>query len=100
MAIRFSFVLLLALASQSQGAEPPTMLFQGAAVHDSGAAGGARTAFAIMRLPDGSFAFYDRYAPEKGPLSLPDAGEAIAPRRATWLDRPADVGWRHLARSD
>ena len=49
------------------------MLVQGAAVHDKGAAGGARTAFAIMRLPDGRFAFYDRYAPDKGPLSLPDA---------------------------
>ena len=73
MATRFAFILLFALASQSKGAEPPSMLFQGAAVHDNGAAGGARTSFAIMRLPDGSFAFYDRYAPEKGPLSLPDA---------------------------
>ncbi len=26
-----------------------------------------------MRLPDGSFAFYDRSAPERGPLTLPDA---------------------------
>ena len=73
MTRRFLFVLLLALASQSYGAEPPLMLFQGAGVHDVGAPGGARTAFAIMRLPDGGFAFYDRYAPEKGPLSLPDA---------------------------
>lgn len=49
------------------------MLFQSGAIKDAGAAGGARTAFAIMRLPDGSFAFYDRYAPGKGPLRLPDA---------------------------
>lgn len=49
------------------------MLLQSEGVKDPGAAGGARTAFAIMRLPDGSFAFYDRYAPAKGPLRLPDA---------------------------
>lgn len=48
------------------------MLFQEGSVHDVEAAGGSRTAFAILRLPDGGFAFYDRHAPEKGPLSLPD----------------------------
>jgi hypothetical protein len=69
----FAFALLLALASQSRGAEHPLMLFQDGGVHDLGAAGGARTAFAIIRLPDGNFAFYDRNAPGKGPLSLPDA---------------------------
>ncbi|MGB0578746.1 MAG: sialidase family protein [Limisphaerales bacterium] len=53
--------------------EPPKILFQNGAVKDVGAAGGARTAFAIMRLPDGSFAFYDRYRPGTGPLRLPDA---------------------------
>ena len=68
-----AFFLLLALAGQSSGAEPPLMLFQGGGAHDSGAAGGARTAFAIMRLPNGSFAFYDRDAPGKGPLTLPDS---------------------------
>lgn len=72
MVTRFAFVLLLALVSQSEAAQPPKMLFQGEGIHDVGAAGGARTAFAIMRLPDGSFAFYDRYAPKKGPLSFPD----------------------------
>jgi len=73
MTFRFAFVLLLALGSRSNGAEAPTMLFQSGGVHDVGAAGGARTAFAIMRLPNGGFAFYDRYAPAKGPLALPDA---------------------------
>ena len=35
-----------------------------------------RRGFAVMRLPDGSFAFYDRYRPFDGPLALPDrAGE-------------------------
>jgi len=72
MVARFAFVLLLALTSLSKAAQPPQMLFQGEGIHDAGAAGGARTAFAIMRLPDSSFAFYDRYAPKKGPLSLPD----------------------------
>lgn len=58
------------------------MLFQDAGVHDLGAAGGSCTAFAIMRLPDGGFAFYDRYAPAKGPLTLPDAngrGHSLLP---------------------
>jgi hypothetical protein len=56
-------------------AEPvaPKMLFQGGAIADPGAPGGARTSFAIMRLPDGGFAFYNRYAPAAGPLTLPDA---------------------------
>ncbi len=54
-------------------ADPPTMLLQSGETKDAGAAGGARTAFAIMRLPDGSFGFYDRYAPKAGPLRLPDA---------------------------
>lgn len=51
---------------------PPIMLFQGRGTADAGAAGGARTSFAILRLPDGSFAFYNRYQPFSGPLSLPD----------------------------
>ncbi|QDT93648.1 sialidase family protein [Gimesia algae] len=81
MLTRFTFALLLTLASQSQAAEPPQMLFQGEGVHDAEATGGARTAFAIMRLPDGSFAFYDRYQPEKGPLSLPDVEGKLHPLR-------------------
>jgi len=54
-------------------ADRPRMLFQGGMTKDLGAAGGARGALAIMRLPDGSFAFYDRHQPENGPLTLPDA---------------------------
>lgn len=50
----------------------PIMLLQEPGVHDPGAAGGARTGFAIMRMPDGSFAFFDRLNPTKRPLSLPD----------------------------
>ena len=69
----FTVVCLVAFAGTSFGAEPPRMLFQDGEVHDVGAPGGSRTAFAVMRLPNGRFAFYDRYAPTKGPLSLPDA---------------------------
>ncbi|KAA0131519.1 exo-alpha-sialidase [Gimesia chilikensis] len=72
MTFRVCLLLLLALINHTPAAESPVMLLQEEGVHDSGAAGGARTAFAIMRLPDGSFAFYDRYSPEEGPLSLPD----------------------------
>jgi len=53
-------------------AEPPVMLFQEASVADPGAASGSRTGFAVMRMPDGSFAFYDRYKPQASPLTLPD----------------------------
>lgn len=53
--------------------DPPVMLTLDGETKDPGAAGGAKTAFAIMRLPDGGFAFYDRNAPAKGPLSLPDS---------------------------
>ncbi len=48
------------------------MLFQGKSVADPGAASGARVRYAIMRMPDGSFAFYDRYDLQAGPLVLPD----------------------------
>ncbi len=51
---------------------PPVMLIQGQGTRDPGTAGGARTSFAILRKPDGSFAFYNRYQPFAGPLSLPD----------------------------
>ncbi|MCA9072857.1 MAG: exo-alpha-sialidase, partial [Planctomycetaceae bacterium] len=54
--------------------QSPIMFLQGAETKDPGEAGGAKTAFAIMRLPDGSFAFYDRNAPAKGPLSLAEKG--------------------------
>jgi len=66
-------LLFFAKSPSTFAATPPTMLFQSGEIKDAGAAGGARTAFAIMRLPDGSFAFYDRYAPQAGPLRLLDA---------------------------
>ncbi len=53
-------------------AAPPRMLFQGKPTHDATEPGGSRTRFAMMRLPDGSFAFYNRYQPQQGPLKLPD----------------------------
>ena len=65
-----SFVAVVWLAQASP--EPPRMLFQGKSVADSGAAGGARVNYSIMRMPDGSFAFYDRYNPQAGSLVLPD----------------------------
>jgi BNR repeat-like domain len=76
----FRIILLFAVACSilvpaagGTDQHPPVMLFQDEVVADAGSAGGARTAFAIMRLPDGGFAFYNRYAPEAGPLTLPDA---------------------------
>lgn len=76
--LRTTAVLILTCALRPGGglstamAGPPRMLFQHAAVRDPGAAGGARTGFAVLRLPDGSFAFYNRNAPAAGPLQLPD----------------------------
>ncbi len=68
-------ILLLSmtlLTCSVTGAAPPKMLLQGTAARDSGATSGARTSYAIMRMPDGSFAFYDRNNPQAGPLTLPD----------------------------
>lgn len=47
--------------------QPPVMLLQQPA--DPGS---PQVGYSIMRLPDGSFAFYDRYRPESGPLVLLD----------------------------
>ena len=65
-----SFVVMVWLAQASP--EPPRMLFQGTSLVDPGAGSGARVRYAIMRMPDGSFAFHDRYHPQAGPLVLPD----------------------------
>ena len=67
------YPLLFAELPPAFAASPPRMLFQSGEIKDAEAAGGARTAFAIMRLPNGSFAFYDRYSPKTGPLRLPDS---------------------------
>lgn len=64
---------LLLSASSSAAPIPPVMLLQSGDTKDPGAAGGSRTAFALMRLPDGGFAFYNRYSPTAEPLTLPDA---------------------------
>src|SRR5688572_23627288 len=59
------------LPTIAAGGEPPIMLLQDAGVADPSAPSGARVSFSIMRLPDGSFAFYDRYHPQ-APLTLSD----------------------------
>ena len=60
-------VIVAALASEAWSA-PPRILRQGHAIADSTAASGSRTSFAMLRMPDGSFAFYDRNQPQAGPL--------------------------------
>ena len=86
-------VLLFSVAAQVGAQSPPLMLFQDGVVHDPQAPSGSRTAFSLMRMPDGSFAFYDRYAPQKGPVTLPDASgkmHAVLPHLpAEILNRPA-----------
>lgn len=54
------------------GGEPPQMLIQDAGVEDSQSASGRRTSFAIMRLPNNRFAFYDQSNPSISPLTLPN----------------------------
>ncbi len=49
------------------------MLFLEEAGHDATAPSGTRTGYAILRREDGSFCFYNPYAPSAEPLSLPDA---------------------------
>jgi hypothetical protein len=51
---------------------PPKMLFQETLGGQRDASNRVRTGYAMMRLPDGSFAYYDRYQPRSGPLTLPD----------------------------
>ncbi|NQT12852.1 MAG: exo-alpha-sialidase, partial [Planctomycetes bacterium] len=74
-----SFVAVVLLVHAAP--EPPRMLFQGGNAAGSGVASAVRVRYAIMRMPDGSFAFYDRYKPQASPLVLPD-GEG---RKHTFL---------------
>lgn len=60
-------------SSVSGAAEPPRMLFLEDAGHEPTAPSGTRSGFAILRREDGSFCFYNPYAPSEEPLSLPDA---------------------------
>ena len=69
---RIVVISLIIAAIPGASAAPPKMLWQDKVIKDSGAASGGRTNFAIMRMPDGSFAFYDRNNPQAGPLTLPD----------------------------
>lgn len=70
---RLAAITLIIMAYSAEAScAPPRMLLQGEAVADSGAASGSRTSFAIMRMPDGSFAFYDRNNPQAKPLTLSD----------------------------
>ncbi|WP_449072825.1 sialidase family protein [Prosthecobacter sp.] len=54
-------------------AEPPRMLFLEDAGHDATAPSGTRSGYAILRREDGSFCFYNPYAPSAEPLRVPDA---------------------------
>ncbi|HUG69929.1 MAG TPA: sialidase family protein [Pirellulaceae bacterium] len=67
-----ALALIVTTCSAEVSSAPPRMLRQVNAVADSAAASGSRTSFAILRLPDGSFAFYDRNNPRGGALTLPD----------------------------
>jgi len=63
----------LAFCLACSAAEPPRMLFLEDAGHDPTAPSGTRSGFAILRREDGTFCFYNPYAPSAEPLSLPDA---------------------------
>ncbi|MBX7210367.1 MAG: glycoside hydrolase [Verrucomicrobiaceae bacterium] len=66
--------LLSVLAITTANAiEPPRMLFLEDAGHDATAPSGTRSGYAILRREDGTFCFYNPYAPSAEPLSLPDA---------------------------
>jgi len=66
--------LLGILANMAAGApEPPSLLFLEDAGHDATAPSGTRSGYAILHREDGSFCFYNPYAPSAEPLSLPDA---------------------------
>ena len=66
-------LLVLSLLSGLAGAaEPPRMLFLEDAGHNATAPSGTRTGYAILRREDGTFCFYNPYAPSAEPLSMPD----------------------------
>ncbi|MCA9121073.1 MAG: exo-alpha-sialidase [Planctomycetaceae bacterium] len=67
-----AIALIITACAAEASCAPPRMLLQGNTVADSTAASGLRTGFAIMRLPDGRFAFYDRNHLRARPLTLPD----------------------------
>lgn len=56
----------------AEAAEHPRMLFLEDAGHDATAPSGTRSGYAILRREDGSFCFYNPYAPSGDPLRLPD----------------------------
>ncbi len=57
--------------------ESPRMLFLQDAGHDATAPSGTRSGYAILRMEDGSFCFYNPYSPSAEPLRLPDAQGAL-----------------------
>jgi hypothetical protein len=68
-----STVLAFCLVIRLTGAaEPPRMLFLEDAGHDPTAPSGTRSGFAILRLDDGRFCFYNPYKITSEPLRLPD----------------------------
>jgi len=68
----FGLFSILAIVA-AHAVEPPRMLFLEDAGHDATAPSGTRSGYAILRREDGSFCFYNPYAPSAEPLSLPDA---------------------------
>lgn len=91
---RWLLLMIAALTSPALASppSPPIRLLQQDGVKDAEAAGGARTSFSIMRLPDGSFAFYNRYAPKK-PLELGLSPEqAGIPKPEPTSGEPASEG--------
>ncbi len=70
--MRMKIGLIALVFSSTAFGTPPKMLFQETLVGERDASNRVRTGYAMMRMPDGSFAFYDRYQPRSGPLILPD----------------------------
>lgn len=60
-------------AVQATAAEPPRALRLDETDHDATAPSGTRVNFAILRMPGGAFAFYDRSRPSAEPLQLRDS---------------------------
>lgn len=92
--MKLRLLLGLAFVTHALAVEPPVMLLQEEGVHDPATPGGSRTAFSILRLPDGKFAFFDRYKPAAGVLTLRDRqGKAheLKPALPDWIAKSESV---------
>jgi len=74
---RFIVLATMIASTVATAARPPVMLFQETTLTENGQQVRVVKSCGILRMPDGSFAFYDRLRPATGPLELPDSNGTL-----------------------